>query len=394
MAFFTSTPIKNKLFENLTKRQREETRTNVEQYNQYEAKSSENGPENAGASKLSFDQWLENKKKNEKTLNRLIKKMQKDEMKKTEDKHKRNLTYEDWMVKKEEDDLNKWRKARDEARKRRTEIEKEQKMKEQLKKTEELEKQKKEEDMKIKEEQLKQLQEDQKALLSNQASVQASETEDSSSKIVMKEEETTINEPIEATHQIEKPSEPEIKVSEELSAFEPDQDPESEIIVKIESEVHVPGAPKPIALDSVTGEKSLLIDENEDKIDKTDDNQEIETATGDGSMDVAETELKSNVESEKEQSQVQEQSSEIENSNQIPTEIMKQEIDKKVEPKTDPQVEVEVTDSKPSKNPVREKSNLGQFIPHGDQVQKEDSPSRNVFNADKHFRLLNLIFHP
>ena len=208
MAFFTSTPIKNKLFGNLTKRQREETRTNVEQYNQYEAKSSENGPENAGASKLSFDQWLENKKKNEKTLNRLIKKMQKDEMKKTEDKHKRNLTYEDWMVKKEEDDLNKWRKARDEARKRRAEIEKEQKMKEQLKKTEELEKQKKEEDMKIKEEQLKQLQQDQKALLSNQASVQDSETEDSSAKIVMKEEETTINEPIEATHQIEKPSEP------------------------------------------------------------------------------------------------------------------------------------------------------------------------------------------
>ena len=138
----------------------------------------------------------------------------------------------------------------------------------------------------------------------------------------------------------------------------------------------------------------MLIDENEDKIDKTDDNQEIETATGDGSKDVAETELKSNVESEKEQSQVQEESSEIENSNQIPTEITNKEIDTKVEPKTDPQVEVEVTDSKPSKNPVREKSNLGQFIPHGDQVQKEDSPSRNVFNADKHFRLLNLIFHP
>ena len=54
--------------------------------------------------------------------------MQKDEMKKnTEDKHKRNLTFEDWMVKKEEDELNKWRKARDEARRRRAEIEKEQK---------------------------------------------------------------------------------------------------------------------------------------------------------------------------------------------------------------------------------------------------------------------------
>ena len=113
----------NRLFGNLSKRQREETRTNVEQYNQYEAKSSENDANNEGASKLSFDQWLENKKKNEKTLNRLIKKMQKDELKKsedkTEDKHKRNLTYEDWMVKKEEDELNKWRKARDEARRRR-----------------------------------------------------------------------------------------------------------------------------------------------------------------------------------------------------------------------------------------------------------------------------------
>ena len=361
-------------FENLYKRQKEETRTNVEQYNQYEAKSSENGPENEGTSKLSFDQWLENKKKNEKTLNRLIKKMQKDEMKKTEDKHKRNLTYEDWMVKKEEDDLNKWRKARDEARKRRTEIEKEQKMKEQLKKTEELEKQKKEEDMNLKEEQLKQLQEDQKALLSNQPSVKASETEDSSVRIVMKEEQTSINEPIEDKDQIEASLESEAKEDfEEAPTFEPEQAPESETIVKVESTVQVPGAPNPATKTHITEKDSLLIEVKEDQIDKTNINEKVETATNPRSEETADH--KSNAELDKEQNQLKKEGSETKISNEISTKKAKQEIDSKEEPKTESQAEK--TDSKPSENNLREKSNAGQFIPHADQVE-EDSP-RNVF---------------
>ena len=311
--------------------------------------------------------------------------MQKDEMKKTDEKHKRNLTYEDWMVKKEEDDLNKWRKARDEARKRRAEIEKEQKMKEQLKKTEELEKQKKEEEMKMKEEQLKQLQEDQKELLSNQASVQASEKEDSSVKIVMKEEQTSINEPVEDKDQVETSSELEIKEDTvEAPTFEPEKAPESETIVKIESEVQVPGAPNPVAKESITEKEALLIEVKEDQIDKTDTNENVETATNLISEKPADTDHKSNPESDKEQNQLKHEGSESENSNNISIKKGTQEIDSKVEPKTEPQVEE--TDSKHSENHLREKSNAGQFIPHEDQID-EDSPSRNVFYAYKLFHI-------
>ena len=288
-------------------------------------------------------------------------------MKKTDEKHKRTLTYEDWMVKKEEDDLNKWRKARDEARKRRAEIEKEQKMKEQLKKTEELEKQKKKEDMKLKEEQLKQLQEDQKALLSNHASVQASETEDSSVKTVMKEEQTSIIEPIDTNHPSETSPESEAKeVFEETPTVEQKQTPESETIVKIESKIQVPGARNPISKESIAGKESLLIEVKEDQIYKTDASENVETVTNPISEKTADTD-------HKEQDPLKNES---ENSNEISTKKAKQEIDSKVEPKTE--AKVEETVSKPSENNLREKSNAGQFIPNEDQVE-EDSPSRNVF---------------
>ena len=46
----------------------------------------------------SFDQWLQAKQKNERALKRLIKKMQKNEDdENAELRHKRNMTFEDWM---------------------------------------------------------------------------------------------------------------------------------------------------------------------------------------------------------------------------------------------------------------------------------------------------------
>ena len=350
-------------FENLSKRQREETRTNAEQYNQYEAKTSENDANYEGGSKLSFDQWLENKKKNEKTLNRLIKKMQKDEMKKTEDKNKRNLTYEDWMVKKEEDELNKWRKARDEARRRRAEVEKEQKIKEQLKKTEELEKQKKEEEMKMKEEELKQLQEDQKTLLNKQAS----EIQEPPAKIQEEPKPSSNEEPISDEQNEEVSSVHEVnEISEKSQNSESEEIPEPEIIVKIESEITVPGAPIPREL--VKGEEFLLV-EKEAIVDNL---ENTETVTENPSQ--------SDQPEPKSEPVVQELkvTPKIESSNENLIEKVEEKTDPKVEPKVVQQTE---EDSKSKENNLREKSNLGQFIPHEDKIQKEVLPSRNVFDT-------------
>jgi len=91
------------------RKQREETRTEEQQFQQDQKK--ETG--------VTFDQWLTNKQKNERTLRRLIKKMRKDEDNSSGEKQKRNMTFEDWMIRKEEEEIEKWRKDRELAKKRR-----------------------------------------------------------------------------------------------------------------------------------------------------------------------------------------------------------------------------------------------------------------------------------
>ena len=295
--------------------------------------------------------------------------MHKDELKKTEDKtedkHRRNLTYEDWMVKKEEDELNKWRKARDEARRRRAEIEKEQKMKEQLKKTEEVEKQKKEEEMKMKEEELRKLQEDQKALLSNQTLVQSEETEDPLSEIQKSQKTSSSEEPKEGEQEEEASAVQEAQeTSEKLEASEPEDIPEPEVIVKIESVVTVPGAPIP--QDSVKGEDNLEVN--------------IEGTSG-----VPEDEVEPKSETPVQNTDHNE-NSKIENSNENDVEKVDPKVEPKVESTTEPLIQKKVVsenieDSKSSENNLREKSNFGQFIPKDDDNQREELPSRKVFNA-------------
>merc|ERR1711935_871172 len=90
-------------------KQREETRTEEEQY----------ASKNHGNDGLSFNQWLQTKQKNERALKRLIQKMQKndDNEAESEQRHRRNMTFEDWMIRKEEEELEQWRRERELAKK-------------------------------------------------------------------------------------------------------------------------------------------------------------------------------------------------------------------------------------------------------------------------------------
>merc|ERR1712131_134098 len=103
----------------------------------------------------------------------------------------------------------------------------------------------------MKEEELKQLQEDQKALLNNQAS----EIHEPPAKEEPKP--SSNEEPISDEQDVEVSSVHEVKeISEKSQNSESEEIPEPEIIVKIESQITVPGAPIPH--EAVKGEESLL----------------------------------------------------------------------------------------------------------------------------------------